>query len=171
MIEEKKLLLDEIKKSLKPENGFIVASYEGIKANEFAQFREGIAEAGGNFVAIKKRVFQKAAADLDLEYELNELEGHVGLVTADDTFVATTKALYKFKKESADKIKILGGHFEGKKCTPTEFEQVSKLPSLEELRAQFVGLLEAPMTQTLGVMQALLTSVCYCLENKANKES
>ena len=171
MIEEKQLLLDEIKDSLKPEAGFILTSYVGIKANEFADFREDIATAGGNFLVIKKRVFQKAALDLGLEYEIGELEGHVGLVYSEDTFLATTKALYKYKKSSADKVKILGGHFEGRKCTPEEFEQVSKLPTLDEMRAQFVGLIAAPMTQTLGVLQALLASVCYCLENKANKES
>ena len=171
MIEEKQLLLDELKGSIHPEVGFILTSYSGISANDFAQFREDIAQAGGNFHAMKKRVFMKASEELDLGYELSELEGHVGLIVSDESFVATTKALYNFKKSNAKKIKVLGGHFEGKKCSTEEFEQVSKLPTLDEMRAQFVGLLEAPMTQTLGVLQALLTSVVYCLDNKANKES
>ncbi len=171
MIEEKQLLLDEIKDNLNPNTGFILTSYAGIKANDFAEFRDGIASAGGNFIALKKRVFQKAAKDLNLTYELNELEGHVGLIVSEDSFLTTTKALFKFKKDSAKKITILGGHYEGRKCLPQEFEEVSNLPTLDEMRAQFVGLLEAPMTQTLGVMQSLLTSVAYCLQNKANKES
>jgi large subunit ribosomal protein L10 len=49
-------------------------------------------------------------------------------------------------------------------------ELISKLPTLLEMRAQFLGLLEAPMTQTLGTIQAMLTSVIYCLDNKAKKE-
>ena len=48
-----------------------------------------------------------------------------------------------------------------------DVKAISELPSQDEMRAQFVGLLEAPMTQTLSVMQALLTSIMYCLENKA----
>jgi large subunit ribosomal protein L10 len=35
------------------------------------------------------------------------------------------------------------------------------------MRAQFLGLLEAVPAQTLGVMDALLTSVVYCLDNKS----
>ena len=43
---------------------------------------------------------------------------------------------------------------------------MSKLPSKDEMRAQFLGTLEAPMAQTLAVMDALLTSVVHCLNNK-----
>ncbi len=171
MRKEKTLLLDEVRSNLKPEVGFILTGYEKLTANEFAAFREQIAATGGDFVAVKKRVFLKAAAQLDLQYELNELEGHVGLVITNASFIAMTKVLFDFKKSNTEKFKILGGHFDGKKCSPTEFEEVSKLPSLNEMRAQFLGTLEAPMTQTLGVLQALLTSVIYCLENKAKKES
>ncbi len=171
MRKEKALLLDEVRSNLKPEVGFILAGYAGLTANEFAQFREQVAATGGDFFAVKKRVFLKAVSDLNLKFELGELEGHVGLVISNESFIATTKVLFDFKKSNGEKIKILGGHFDGRKCSAAEFEEVSKLPSLNEMRAQFLGTLEAPMTQTLGVLQALLTSVIYCLDNKAKKES
>lgn len=171
MIEEKKLYLEEIKSNLKPEVGFILTSYSNITANEFANMREEIVAAGGEFLALKKRVFLQAAKGLDLPYELSDLEGHVGLVISNDAMVTTTKALFKLKKGSADKLKILCGHFEGKKCTAEEFKTISDLPTLDEMRAQVVGVLEAPMSQTLAVVQALLTSVIFCIENKAKKES
>lgn len=171
MIKEKALLLEEVKENLKPEVGFILAAYQGVKANDFAQLRENIASSGGDFIAVKKRVFLKAASELNLQYELGELEGHVGVVISNDSMVATTKALFDFKKSNVDKLQILGGHFDGKKCSADDFEQISKLPTLNEMRAQFLGLLEAPMSQTLGVVEALLTSVIHCIENKVNKES
>ena len=171
MRKEKTLLLDEVRSSIKPEVGFILTGYERLTANEFAQFREQIAATGGDFFALKKRIFLKAASELNLKYELSELEGHVGLVVSNKSFIATTKVLFEFKKSNTEKFKILGGHFDGRKCSPTDFEEVSNLPSLNEMRARFLGTLEAPMTQTLGVLQALLTSVVYCLENKAKKES
>ena len=171
MRKEKTLLLDEVRSSIKPELGFILTGYEGLTANEFAGFREQVAGAGGDFFALKKRVFLKAASDLDLKYELSELQGHVGLVITQGSMIAMAKVLFEFKKSNTEKFKILGGHFDGRKCSPTEFEEVSKLPSLNEMRAQFLGTLEAPMTHTLGVLQSLLTSVIYCVDNKAKKES
>jgi large subunit ribosomal protein L10 len=47
-----------------------------------------------------------------------------------------------------------------------DVEIMSQLPSKDVMRAQFLGLLEAPMAQTLAVMEALISSVVYCLDNK-----
>jgi large subunit ribosomal protein L10 len=170
MLAEKELFLNEVKGKIDPSIGFVLASYRGINANGFASFRNRLVEAGGDFFVIKKRVFVKAAKDLELSYAVDELEGHVGLAFAKDNFLALTKALYAFKNENVDTLKVIGGHFEGKKCSEQDVETISKLPSQDEMRAQFLGLLAAPMTQTLGVVQAMLTSVIYCLDNKANKE-
>ena len=54
-------------------------------------------------------------------------------------------------------------------CSASDVEQISKLPSKEEMRAQFLGTLEAPLSQTLGVIEALLTTVMHCLENKSGQ--
>ncbi|MBM3193327.1 MAG: 50S ribosomal protein L10 [Chlamydiae bacterium] len=170
MLAEKELFLEEVKGRIDPSVGFVLASYRGINANGFAGFRSRLVEAGGDFFVIKKRVFVKAAKDLNLEYDVNELDGHVGLAFTKDNFLSLTKALYSFKKENDAALTVIGGHFEGKKCSSQDVELISKLPTLLEMRAQFLGLLEAPMTQTLGTIQAMLTSVIYCLDNKAKKE-
>ncbi len=170
MLAEKEIFLEEIKGKIDPSIGFVLTNYRGINANAFAGFRSKLIEAGGDFFVVKKRVFIRAAKDLNLEYKVKELDGHVGLAFARENFLSMTKALYAFKKESAEAVSILGGHFEGKRCSSQEVEQISLLPSQDEMRAQFLGLLVAPMTQTLGLLQALLCSVIYCLDNKAKKE-
>jgi len=170
MLAEKEVFLDEVKGKIDPSFGFILASYRGINANAFAGFRGQLVAAGGDFFVIKKRVFVKAAKDLNLQYEVKELEGHVGLAFAKENFLSMTKALYAFKNEHAQALSVIGGHFEGKKCSSSDVELISKLPSLNDMRAQFAGLLVAPMTQTLGLIQAMLCSVIYCLDNKAKKE-
>lgn len=173
MLAEKELVLEEIKKKIDPTLGcsFILTSYNQLTSNQCAQFREALVSAGGDFFALKRRIFLKAAEAHELGFELKELKGHIGIVLGGENFVSATKALYGFKKENKDKIEILGGHFEGSKCSPDEVEQLSKLPSMDEMRAQFVGLIAAPMTSTLGVFQALLTSVLFAMDNKAKKES
>lgn len=171
MIAEKELLLSEIRKKINPKSGFIVAGYKSMSANMTADFRNQLVLAGGDFFVLKKRILLKIASELHLQYELSELAGHVGLVVVNDNFVSTTKAVYAFKDANKDVIEVLGGHFEGKKCTPKQVEEISKLPSIEVMRSQFLGLLEAPMSQTLATFEALLTSVIYCLDNKSKNES
>jgi large subunit ribosomal protein L10 len=170
MLAEKEIFLEEVKGKIDPSVGFILASYRGINANAFAGFRSRLVETGGDFFVMKKRVFVKAAKDLNLVYDVKELSGHVGLAFSKDNFLKMTKELYAFRKEFVNTVDVLGGHFEGKKCSAAEVEQISALPTQDEMRAQFLGLLAAPMTQTLGLIQAMLCSVIYCLDNKANKE-
>ena len=54
-------------------------------------------------------------------------------------------------------------------CTAADVEAIAKLPNLNEMRAQFLGLLEAPMAQNAQVVHAVLASVLYCLEEKGKQ--
>ena len=57
------------------------------------------------------------------------------------------------------------------KIYAADVEKLSKLPGKDEMRAQLLATFEAPMAQTVAVMQSALCCVLYCLENKAKKES
>lgn len=170
MSAEKQALLDEVKEKIDLKDGFILASYEKCSANTIAEMRKSIVDAGGDMFVVKKRIFAKAASEKDVAYSLEELEGHVLLAMAKGNFPAVAKEIFKAKQETKA-LKILGGYFEDNKCIASEVEQISKLPSLDEMRAQIIGLLEAPMSQTLSTIDAVLTSVLHCLENKNSKET
>ena len=170
MKEEKQFLLDEIKEKIDSSKAIVVTSYSGFKANSNAKFRDLIAETGGDFEVVRKRVFLKAAQEAGIEFTREELEGHLAVVFAKEDPIQTTKALFKFSKDNAGVFEVRAGHFEGKKIGPADVKEISQLPSMDEMRAQFVGLLQAPMSQTLGVMRSLLAAVPTCLDQKVKKE-
>lgn len=170
MKSEKQLLLDEIKDKIVESKAFVVTRYSAMQANSAAEFRTCIAEAGGDFEVVKKRVLKKAAEDAGIEIDTDALEGHIGVVFADDDPVQVTKAIFKFSGDNKDQLAFLSGRFEGKSCNASDLVQISKLPSVDQMRAEFLGLLEAPAAQMLGVVDALLTSVIHCLNNKAEQE-
>ena len=163
---EKQLLLDEMKERVDSPYGIVLTSYEKMDANLTANFRTNIVKLGGSFLAVRKRVFFKAAKEAGFELEDVGLDGHLGVFVTGENIVAATKALCEFKDDNKGTLNILGGRYEGKACTADEIIKISKLPTHDEMRAQFLGLLEAPMANVLSVMEALLTSVPYCLENK-----
>ena len=171
MRKEKQLLLDSISDAIKNSTSFVVTSYNKLDANRTADFRSDLIEAGGEFVAVKKRVFVKAAQEAGIEIEPSDLNGHIGLAFMGEDYVDATKKLYNFHEDNEDLMQILSGHFDGKVISAKEVEQISKLPSKDEMRAQFLSVLSAPMADTVGVMHSLLTSVMHCLENKAQEES
>jgi large subunit ribosomal protein L10 len=168
---EKQYLLDEMIEGIDNSEMMMVLSYQKLDANNTAEFRKEVGKSGGSMLVVKKRVFLKAAESAGYVLNHKDMKGHIGLVFSATEAVTTTKAIYKFRKDKDQTLEILGGHFQKKICTSSDFEKISKLPSLDQMRSQFLGLLEAPMAETLSVMDALLTSVMHCLENKANQSS
>lgn len=170
MRKEKQFLLDEIKDQLENYPTFVLISYQGITANRMNEFRRDVRKMKGGVEFVKKRLLMKAAAPLGLNLSLNQLPGHIGLVMAKDEPVELTKFVFKFRTDTDKKVEVVGGRIDGQYYTGDDVKTLSELPSKDEMRAQFLATLEAPQSQTLAVMEALISSVVYCLDNKA-KES
>jgi large subunit ribosomal protein L10 len=167
---EKQLLLDEVKGQIERYNSFVIMSYSGLTANATNDFRRVIAKNGGTLEIVRKRILLKAAQAAGMSLDLDTLPGHIGLVFAGKDPLETTKLVFKFRQEIGKGIEVVGGRFEGQLFSGPDIETLSKLPSKDEMRAQLLGTLEAPMAQTLAVMEALLSSVVYCLDNKCQQE-
>ncbi|NGX60739.1 MAG: 50S ribosomal protein L10 [Chlamydiae bacterium] len=170
MRDEKQLLLDEIKEKIENSKGFILTRYEGLHAQRARAFRDCIANAGGEYEVVPKRVFLKAIQAAGIEFDAQTLQGHVGVVFATEDPTALAKSTVKYGEDNGQSVIVLGGRIDGEFCSAEDVEAIAKLPSQKELRASIVGLLEAPMSQTVGVVQSLLTCLLYCIEQKSNKE-
>ncbi len=170
MRKEKEYLLEEIADAIPQGSNLVLVNYGKMAPNTAHNFRRKIAKAGGRYLVVKKRIFRKAAEIKGMKIDISLLKGHVGFVISKDNFVEATKELYNFRTDHKDLIEVLGGHFEGSYCSSSQVEMISKLPSLPEMRAQFLGTLEAPLSHTLGAIEAILTSVIYCLDNKTKDQ-
>ncbi|MFZ4773515.1 MAG: 50S ribosomal protein L10 [Chlamydiia bacterium] len=170
MRKEKEYLLEEIADFIPQGSNLVLINYGKMEPNVAQKFRKRISGKGGRYLVVKKRIFRKAAEIKGMKIDISHLKGHVGFVVAKDHFLETTKELYNFRTENKDLIEVLGGHYEGSFCSSSQVEMISKLPSLDEMRAQFLGTLEAPLSHTLGAIEAIITSVIYCLDNKAKDQ-
>lgn len=169
MRQEKQLLLDEIKGKIDGSTALVLTRYSKLTPNASDGFRKSIVAAGGSFTVVRKRVLLKAAELGGISLDPKILKGNIGVMFAYEDPLSPTKALFKFANENKETFEVLVGQFEGQICSAADVKAISELPSQDAMRSQFLGLLEAPMSQTLAVMEALLTSIMYCLENK-NKE-
>ncbi|MEM7174710.1 MAG: 50S ribosomal protein L10 [Chlamydiota bacterium] len=169
MRQEKQLLLDEVKEKVTTAPAFVIASYKNLDPNLGFDFRKTVYAVGSRLCIVKKRLFLKAATEVSLTVDAKTLAGHIAIIFSGENTVGMAKAVYTFTKDYQDALEVLGGYFDGKICSSKEVEEISKLPSKDEMRAAFIGTLEAPMTQTLGVIEGLLTSIIHCLDGKINK--
>jgi large subunit ribosomal protein L10 len=171
MLQEKELLLDEIKESITLDTGFMILSYKKLAPNLVANFRQNLYDKGSRLLVTKKRLFCKAAKDLGCDYSVSDLTGHIAIISCQDDFIQIAKSLCKFEKENQENVNVLGGYFQKKPCTGEQVKMIAELPSLDEMRGQLLAVFEAPMAQTLAVFDALLTSVPHCLENHISKRN
>jgi len=166
MRRDKQLLCEGIKLKMNDAKGFIVTCYHGMSPNVAAQFRASLFALGGDFEVAQKRILMKASQAFGYELSRSLLQGHIGVIFAKQNLLEVTKSIFHFKNEHEGILEVLSGWFEGKAYSSKEIEFFSTLSSKQELRAQFLALLESVPTQFLAVIEALLTSVGHCLENK-----
>jgi large subunit ribosomal protein L10 len=171
MRQEKQYLQDAIVQPIDKHSAFVIMNYARVPANTVNQFRRNIAAIGGTVKMTRKRILMKAFQTAGIEFSLDQFPGHVGIVFSGADPIEGVKAAFQFVKEAGKNVSIIGGRIDGKVYSGNDVETLSKLPSKDEMRAQFLATLEAPMAQTLAVMEAVLSSVVYCLDNKCKLDA
>ncbi len=170
MREEKNLLLDEIKNKLETSSSFIVTRYSKLAPNTAHELRVRLVKMGSELEVVKKRVFLKAAANLGVALNIGDLQGHIGVVFATQDAIESIKEVLDFGKKNEKVIDVIAGRLDGNIYNEGEMKTLATLPNKNGMRAELLGLFEAPMAQTLAVIDALLCSPLYCLENRAKQE-
>lgn len=171
MRQEKQLLLDEIKGQISQCKTFLIVRNLGIESNTANHFRGRLEKVGGHLEIVRKRVMIKGAKEAGVDLDIDALTGHIGLIFAGKDPLETLKEAFKFSQDNLKSIEIIGGQFEGKLHTAGQMEMLSKLPNLDGMRSEFLGVLEAVPANLLSVMNAVVASVVYCLDNKSKQKS
>lgn len=169
MRDEKNLLLEEIKEKIDTAKSFVITKYKNITSAESWKFRNSLLENGSEMEVVKKRIFLKALEKTGYKCTIEELDGHIALIFIKDDPVRAIKAIFEFSNQN-NKLEVIRGEIENKSYNKEDLLILSKLPSMNDLRAEFLSLIEAPMRESVSVMNSLLTSVIYAIEEKKNLE-
>lgn len=95
------------------------------------------------------------------------LSGPTAIAYSQDA-VSAAKAVVDFAKSNENLI-VIGGMVDGKLLSSQEVEQLSKLPSLNELRGRIAGMLQAPAGKIAAVLQAPAAQLARVLRAYADK--
>lgn len=150
--EEKKELIAELSSLFGSATTVVVTHYKGLTVAELGALRGQMRAAGASFRVTKNRITRLALAGTPFEGLADLFVGPTAVATSDDA-VAAAKVSVEFAKKN-DKLVVLGGSMEGKPLSVGDVEALAKLPSLDELRAKLVGMINTPATRIAGVVQA-----------------
>ncbi len=149
---EKEQLVSSLRQGLEESSLVIVAHQTGLTVAEVSALRRQMREAGAKFKVAKNTLVRLAVAGTYNEGIHSLLSGPTALAYSKDP-VAAAKVTIKFAN-SNEKFKVIGGILNGKVLSHSDIETLSKLPSLDELRAKIVGIISTPATRVAGILQA-----------------
>lgn len=173
---KKEAVVAEIKEQLSSAKGAVFTSYKGLTVAQDTKLRREMREAGITYRVIKNTMTRIAANDLGLDGISEHLEGTTALAFSTEDPVAPAKVICAFMKknklEEKGILTIKVGLVEGKVISDKEVKALAALPSREELIAKLLGSMNAPITNTVGVLQGVIRNAVYVLDAiRAQKES
>jgi large subunit ribosomal protein L10 len=148
---KKEELIQKYVEKLNSSEAVIITDYRGLHVGELEQLRAKIREAEGTFSVVKNTLVRRALIEAGLPVPDDMLVGPVGVGFCGSNIPGVAKAIADFAKEN-ELMAIKGGLMGDKLIDEADINSLAKLPSLETLRAQLLGLLNAPASQLVGVM-------------------
>jgi large subunit ribosomal protein L10 len=147
----------------------IVAHYKGLTVAEMTDLRRSMRAAGAGFKVTKNRLAHRALAGTPYEKVVPLFKGPTALTYANDP-VAAAKALSEFAKKQ-EKLVLLGGAFGETVLDKAAIQHLASLPSLDELRAKILAILNTPATRIAGVLQAPAGQLARVFNAYATKDA
>lgn len=147
----------------------VVTRNLGLTVAQSTQLRTKMREAGASYKVSKNRLAKIALEGTDYAGISDLLTGPTALATSTDP-VAAAKVVSDFAKTN-DKLEIVGGAM-GKQVLDAEgIKALASLPSLDELRAKLIGLVQAPATKLATITQAPAAQIARVLSAYAEKDA
>ena len=131
---EKQFLVDEVAAQLATSNYLLIANFTGVTVEDATKVRTQLREHGAEYHVVKNSILTIAAKQANLPDFSQQLVGHTALVTGGKNPTGVAKVLVTFFKDFS-KLEVKAGVLDSKILTKAEVEALSKLPSLDGIRA------------------------------------
>lgn len=151
---EKAQTIEQAKEWYSTSKGVVFTDYRGLKVKEMQQLRAAVRAKGGELHVLKNTLFRLAAGDdaNSLPDDLHNGPTAVAFVFENESECA--KAIVDYAATNKN-LKLKGGFFNGKAFDAKGVEALSKLPPRDVLIAQVIGAVAAPLSNLVGVIEAL----------------
>ena len=141
----------------------------GMTVAQTTALRTKMREAGATYKVAKNRLAKLAIQDTDYAGISEFFTGPTSVAASSDP-VAAAKVIVEFAK-TTDKIEILGGGMGSHVLDVNGIKALATMPSLDELRAKLIGLIQAPATKIAQVVTAPAAKLARVFAAYAEKDA
>jgi large subunit ribosomal protein L10 len=149
---QKQKLVDTLHQALSDTACVVVTHQNGMTVEEVTGLRRQMRAAGAGFRVTKNRLALRALAGTKFEQLKPLFKGPTAIAFSRDP-VAAAKVAVEFANKN-DKLEIVGGSLGVQQLDAKGIKALATLPSLDQLRAKILGMLQTPATRIAAVLQA-----------------
>ena len=170
---EKKAVVEHWASVFEESGVILLANYAGLAANEMNAIRGDCREARVQFHVVKNTLVRRALEGGKYAFLKEEFVGPMAVAVSVADQVAPARVLVKAAKDY-DNFDLISGGLDGKPLDKAGIEQLSRLPGRDELRAQFLGLLNnvpAGFVRLLNAVPGGLVNILDARRRKLDEEA
>jgi large subunit ribosomal protein L10 len=166
--EQKESMLAEYVAWIEKSKAVVLVEYSGLKMKDLDTIRARARENGGEFHVVKNTLARIALekAGYSVPADFAEKSTAIGFSFGDPA--AFTKGLTDATK-GMEAVKLKGGFLEAKALSAVEVKSLASLPPLDVLRAQLLGVLQAPASKLVRTLAEPARSLAYVVKAYSEK--
>ena len=150
--EQKKVYIDEMSKQFENSKAVMVTHYQGLTMPQIDELRTKMREHGIIFKITKNRITKLALEKTRCKDLAGLFTGPTAVAFGEDAIISA-RILSKFAKDN-ENLKLIGGIMENEVLDQAGVQNVATLPTLDEARANIVGILNAPASKLVSILLA-----------------
>ena len=150
--EQKKNYISEMENQFQNNEAILVTHYQGLNMSQLDELRSQMREHGIKFTITKNRITKIALEKTKCKELSNLFTGATAVAFSDDAIISA-RILSKFAKTN-ESLKLLGGIMGNEVLDQAAVQNVANLPTLDEARANIVGILATPASKLVSILLA-----------------
>lgn len=153
-VELKQPIVQAIADDIKDAQSVVLVDYRGLTVAQDTELRKQLREAGVIYKVCKNTMMKRAFEGTEFAGLEEYLEGPSALVVSKDDATAPARIICKFAK-TAEALEVKAGVVDGNVYDAAGINELSKVPSREELLSKLLGSLQSPITNLARVLNQI----------------
>ena len=166
--EQKEAAVADLAERLKQAQAIFAVDYRGISVPEAAELRSKLAQADASFRIVKNRLTKLATAGAGVEVLDEALVGPTALALIHGDPVTAAKAIFTFSRQH-DVLEFKAGIMDGEPVDSERFVALARLPALDVMHGQLVGMTASPLTGLVRGLGSMLGGLAIALKEMEDK--
>lgn len=145
----------------------VLTAYSGLSVQDSQNLRKEMKENNGSFRVVKNAMLKRAVAESFKDIDISDIDGPVAVAFGYDDQVAPAKTVVEFGKKHGSLEPIGAINAYGERFDAEQVKALAELPSRDELTAQLVGTIAAPLSGFVRVLNGNIQGLVTALDGIA----